>query len=203
MFLENFNPYLFLTFVWVIYLLNNLYLNYKLRYFLPKRKEEVLTIPFYLFFLFLSRKIAGYFWDTGSIGVLIPYLVIMGILFCLTAIALFIYLVYFEKNFPSCLTIKQMKPLKGIYNYIRHPSYSVSFLLIFGSAFCLQDIFLFFWACLTHISLYFFYITEEKQVSKEHPRYREYLKRTNRFLPRFSKIQENIFNDPTEENKTI
>ncbi len=112
----------------------------------------------------------------------------VGIIFCLLSIFLFTYVNFFEKSFPSCLAIKNGQPLRGIYNYIRHPSYYIFFFITFGTALLLSSIPLFILACINHICFYFYYIIEENQIKKENPYYNEYLKKTKRFLPRFSKI---------------
>jgi len=163
------------------------------RFLSPKERKEILFIPFYLFFFFLTVKIYPCFFKGAEVSSnTSSFIKIIGILFCLAAIFLFIYVLYFEKNFPSCLTIKKGKPLGGIYNYLRHPSYIVFFLITFGTAFCLGDILLFILACINHISLNFYYMIEEKQFVKEFPHYQEYLKKTRRFLPTFSKKKKNV-----------
>jgi protein-S-isoprenylcysteine O-methyltransferase Ste14 len=112
---------------------------------------------------------------------------IVGAVFCFISISIYIYVNFFEKSFPSCLTLKEEKQLKGIYNYIRHPSYYVYFFITFGTAFYLMNVLLFILACINHISLYFYYMIDEEQAKKNNPYYNEYLKKTNRFLPRFPK----------------
>ena len=193
--LMNSSPYLFVIFIWGVYLLNSLYLNYKMRrFFLQKKIEEVFLIPIYFFIFVLLIKASFYYLYGVQItsksptlnGFFSPLLGVVGMLFCLSAIFLFIYVTYFE-SFPSCLFIQHGKNLSGIYNYIRHPSYIVFFLITFGTAFYLNDIFLFILACINHISLYFFYMIEEKRFIKRFPYHREYIKKTRMFLPTFSK----------------
>lgn len=181
--------YLFIIFIWAIYFLDNIYLSYKMKYFWPHKKiEEIFLIPFHIFYFFLLINIFSNFKKNTSITLDISIVMeLVGILFCLIAVSLFIYVNHFEKSFPSCLTIKQNRPLKGIYNYVRHPSYIVFFLLTFGTAFYLNDIFLFFLAILNHISLNFLYMVEENKFAKEFPLYKEYLKKTKRFFPVFPK----------------
>ena len=192
--LMNLNPYLFIISIWGIYFLNNIYLNYKMRRFWPPKKiKEILLIPFYAFIFILCLNIYSYLLFSPQVSPeLGGFFKTIGILFCLAAIFLFIYAIYFEKSFPSCLTVEQGKSLSGIYNYIRHPSYLVFFLITFGTAFYLDDILLFVLACLNHICLYFYYGIEEKQFVKKFPQYREYLKKTRRFLPTFSKKKKNV-----------
>ncbi len=187
------NPYLFIFLIWLIYSLNTLYLNYKMRRFwFQKNVEEFLLIPFYIFYGILLLKIAFYILDIQAglmnlafSGFIAPILNIAGGLFCLGAISLFIYVAHFG-TFPSCLFIQQGKNLRGIYNYVRHPSYIIFFLITFGTAFYLNNVILFLLACINHVSLYFYYIIEEKRLVKQFPYHREYLKRTRRFFPTFS-----------------
>jgi len=191
----NYNPHLFVVFIWGVYILNDFYLNYKIKYFLFRRKvEEILHISLYVFILILSLKISFYFqgkqFFPGNLvsNVFLIFLMgFIGIIFCLAAISLFIYVIYFEKSFPSCLTVQRGEGLRGVYRYIRHPSYMIFFLITFGTALCLNDSLLFILACVNHISLYFSYMIEERRFVKSFPLYKEYLKKTKRFLPIFPK----------------
>ena len=191
----SFNLYLFIIFVWVVYIANDFYLNYKMKQLWPKHGiKELLMMPLYIFFFFLSVKITAFLlgvsiWAVALVSskILLVILQTTGIFFCLFALAIFIYVLYFEKAFPSCLAIKRGEDLKGIYKYIRHPSYSVFFLITFGTALCLNDAVLFFLACVVHVSLYFNYFIEEKQLAREFSHYQKYLKKTKRFFPTFFK----------------
>jgi protein-S-isoprenylcysteine O-methyltransferase Ste14 len=107
----------------------------------------------------------------------------------LFSILIYVYVNFFEKSFPSCLALKNKKHLQGIYNYIRHPSYYIFFSITFGTSFCLSSLKLFIIALINHIFLYFYYMIEENQIKKENFYYAEYLKKTKRFFPRFSKIK--------------
>jgi len=194
----EFYLYVFLIFVWLIYILNSLYQNYKMKRFLPKRVEEIFTIPFYIFslltFFSLTKRLTNIilinnteniiifrsFWSIG--------LIFIGIFFCFFSIFLYIYVNFFEKSFPSCITTKNNKPLQGIYNYIRHPSYYIFFFITFGTALCLLNFLLFIVACINHMCLYFYYMIEENQIRKTNSYYNEYLKKTKRFLPNLSKL---------------
>lgn len=166
---------------------------------MPNKFKELLTIPFYLFVFTLSIILVNVFiifWTNQGLKTLnassfyLPDIIIFtinlfGIFFCLSSILLYTYANFFEKSFPSCSTIKNNKELTGIYKYIRHPSFYVYFFITFGTACALNNILLFILACINHVCLYIYYAIEEKQYSKENIYYKEYLKRTNRFLPRF------------------
>jgi len=120
------------------------------------------------------------FWSTA--------LLVLGILFCIFSILLYIYANFFEKSFPSCISTKNNKPLEGIYKHVRHPSYYIFFFITFGTAFCLSNFLLFILACINHICLYISYMIEENQIKKTNSYYSEYLKKTNRFLPNLLKL---------------
>lgn len=189
------NPYLFVIIIWAVYFIDNCYLNYKMKIFLPsKEKKELLLIPLYTFFFFLAVNIFCYYvFRTTSPtifnfnGSLTFIFKVLGIFFCFIGVSFFIYANHFEKSFPSCLTIKQGKEPQGIYNYMRHPSYIVFFLLTFGTAFYTLDILLFIFSAINHVFLYFYYMVEENYYLKELPHYKGFFERTNRFLPKFKK----------------
>lgn len=191
----DYYSYLFVICIWVVYLSNNIYLNYKMKCFLPrKRIEEIFFAPMYIFILALSTRLTLSLQGRESIfeelifnDFLIFFLKYIGIIFCLAAVSIFIYVIYFEESFPSCITIQRGVNLRGVYNYIRHPSYAVFFLLTFGTVFYLNDLLLFVLACVNHISLYFFYLLEERRFLKKFPQHQEYIKKTKRFLPTFPK----------------
>ena len=158
---------------------------------MPKKKLELLTLPFYILFfltlLIMGSNLSGAFIKgdlTSSKYEALPS-EITGIIFCALAIILFVYANFFEKSFPSCLTIKENKQLSGIYKYIRHPSFYIFFFISFGSAFILANSVIFLLAVINHICLYFYYMIEEKQFKKDNSYYADYLKKTNRFLPSF------------------
>lgn len=185
-----FRIYTILIFVWVIYIINTLYQNRKMRQFFPNKKIEILTIPFYIYYftglyiLFFSNPEAAF--SFNSAGQLLQFFLrFAGLLFCLSSVALFTYANFFEKSFPSCITLKKNEELGGIYKYIRHPSYYVFFLLLFGTALSLLNATLFIIACINHVSLYIFYALEENKIKKQNPYYVEYLKKTHRFFPKF------------------
>lgn len=197
-----FDPYLyiFIASVWLIYIINSFYQNYRMKRSFSKTMELFMT-PFYIFVIFssffLTEKIFSFFYKNSSINPLIPFdnfylfriiIVLIGTFFLIASIVLYTYVNFFEKSFPSCITIKNKQSLKGIYNYIRHPSYYIFFSITFGTAFSLQSITLFLIALINHLSLYFFYLIEEKKFQKESTYYAEYLKKTKRFFPRFSKF---------------
>jgi len=194
----NFYLYIFILITWFLYILNSIYQNYRIKKFLPDKKIEILTIPFYIFFTFsfyLSiQKVANIILinskdvsiNFGSLWVTIS--VTVGTIFCLFSILLYSYISFFVKSFPSCLAIKNGQRLRGIYNYIRHPSYYIFFFITFGNVLCLQSKSLFILACINHTCLYFYYMLEENQIRKTNPYYNEYLKETNRFLPNFLRI---------------
>jgi len=188
--------YIFVLFSWLIYILNSSYQNYKMKHLLPNKKIELLTIPFYVFYIvsicLLIEKIA-HIVTTNNNGEISGYdvfpkiLISVGVIFCLFSILLYTYISLFVKSFPSCLAIKNGQHLKGIYNYIRHPSYYIFLFITFGNTFCLLNLTLFTLACINHISLYFYYMIEENQIKKTNPYYGEYLKKTKRFFPNFTK----------------
>lgn len=198
MLIIDFYLYIFVLISWLIYILNSLYQNHKMKYFLPNKKIEILTIPFYVFYLVsfytlieklikstaISSEIGdsnfNSFWPIVSASI--------GLFFCFFSILLYTYISLFVKSFPSCIALRSGQHLKGIYNYIRHPSYYIFLFITFGSALCLQSKWLFILACINHISLYFYYMIEEGQIRKNNPYYNEYLKNTKRFFPRFSKL---------------
>jgi len=200
MLFTEFYLYLYIVFVWIIYTFNSFYQNHKMKHFWPNTKKEILTIPFYIFvyasFFILMRKILFIVFEYGvknsetiidfasTKGTFFFIVRIVGIIFCFIPTCLYFYVNFFEKSFPSCITTKNNKPLQGIYNYIRHPSYYIFFFITFGTAFCLLNFTLFVLACINHISLYFYYMIEENQL-KKNPYYNEYLKKTKRFFPCF------------------
>lgn len=188
------NYYLFIFFVWVIYFLNNFYLEHIKTRRLPKTgvMEKIFMFPNFLFICISVSKIILVlffgFADNGLgiiSGSFLSYSRLIGLVFCLVAISLFIYVIHFEKSFPSCASVSRGETPSGIYNYIRHPSYVVFFFITFGTALYLEDILLFIFACINHVSLYLCYFFEEKRIAKNNPHYKEYLKKTKRFLPTF------------------
>ena len=196
----EFYLYLFLLINWAIYAINTLYQNYRMKKFMPNKKIEILTVPFYIFFLLsfyvLIKRIAEFFLTSGvgdvlSVSFWTTISIVIGIVFCLSSIILFSYVNFFDKSFPSCIAVKNNKPLKGIYKYVRHPSYYIFFFITFGNVFCLLDKYLLVWAIINHVCLYFYYMIEENQMRKTNYDYDKYLKKSNRFLPNFLKITAN------------
>jgi protein-S-isoprenylcysteine O-methyltransferase Ste14 len=197
----TFYLYLFVSVTWFIYISNSIYQNHRMKKFVPNKTIEVLTIPFYIFFilsfyLLIQKMTDAVLTDNkgGSINfnsfwVIVS--IITGIILCFSSVVLFIYANFFEESFPSCITTKSNKPLRGIYKYIRHPSYYIFFFITFGNALCLLNLPLFILACINHICLYIYYMIEENQIRKTNPDYDKYLKRSNRFLPNFLKITTN------------
>ncbi len=192
----DFYIYILLILFWLSYAANTFYQNYRMEHFFHNRLEEALFIPFYLFISgtswIITSKLISFSLQSKTMTIDIsPGFILMkviGIIFCFASITLFTYISFFEKSFPSCFAIKSGKKLGKIYNYIRHPSYYIFFLITFGTAFSLTNKSLFILACINHISLYFYYIIEENQLSKQkNPYYDEYLKKTKRFFPIFPK----------------
>ena len=194
----SFYLYIFVLIIWLIYIFNSFYQNYRMKKFIPSKTIEVLTIPFYIFstlsFYLLTRN-SIIIISTGNrekfinLNSLWPIiLVITGIVFCSCSAILYIYANFFEKSFPSCITAENNKPLEGLYKYIRHPSYYIFFFITFGNALCLLSLPLFILACINHICLYFYYMIEENQIRKTNADYDKYLKISNRFLPNFFKM---------------
>lgn len=195
----NFYAYLSIIFCWLVYLVNSFYQNYKMKRRLSKITELFMT-PFYIFtvfaFFILGEKMLLYFLKnspndlttTDGFYAFKITLILIGIIFLFASVVLYIYVNFFEKSFPSCLTLKSKKELQGIYNYVRHPSFYIFFLITFGTALSLQNFTLFLLAIANHISLYFFYSIEEKKFRKDSLYYANYLKKTKRFFPRFSKM---------------
>lgn len=190
--------YIFIFITWFIYIFNSIYQNHKMKKFVPNKTIEILTIPFYVFFIISFYLLTERLINTALInngGVLNHLfsiiLIIIGAIFCLFSIILFTYANFFEKSFPSCITTQNNKPLEGIYKYIRHPSYYIFFFITFGNALCLLNLSLFILACINHICLYFYYMIEENQIRKTNSDYDKYLKVSNRFLPNFFKLSNN------------
>lgn len=175
--------YLFIFLIWLLYFLNNRLLikkakkKYDINHLLIDIPIGIFSFYFFLklifkFFLYIFYKMGFVFSDTDNItyisyiikeNVNIPFYLaliiqLLGILFSLFSIILFIYIVHFEKNFPSCISTAKGEKLSGIYNYIRHPSYIVFFLLLFGTSFYLLDKYLFLMSIFCHISLYIYFI---------------------------------------------
>lgn len=179
----------FVISIWVVFFVNAFCLNHKVKYFLPYKKEEVLLAPFYVFFLILSIKIALFLLNDKSafdhLDTLGYLSMITGLILGGFSVFLFTYVNFFEKNFPSCYALEKGSRLEGVYNYIRHPSYIVYSTILFGSALCLLNKTLFIIAIVNHFSLYFYYIIDEKKFIKRFPHYKDYLKKTRRFLPVF------------------
>ena len=191
MLITDFYIYIFLALAWLIYIANTLYQNYKMRHFFPDKMKEMLSIPFYVFTFTLSMIVEYRLLTINSkatiinISSSIDAIKLIGVLSCLASVVFFTYLNFFEKSFPSCNAIKNGGKLKGIYNYIRHPSYYVSFFITFGTAFSLLSFLLFVLACINHTCLYFYYIIEENELKEKNSYYKEYLKKTKRFFPVF------------------
>lgn len=197
--LDNIYFYIFILFVWVIFVFNSFYQNHKMKHFWPNKIKELFTIPFYIFIFvslfissekFVSLILENQSKSLGNINSNYFHLLvqILGIFLCCLSVALYTYVNFFEKSFPSCITTKNKGVLRGIYNYIRHPSYYFLSFIVFGTAFCLLNPILIILACINHISIYFFYMLEEKQIAKDNAYYADYLKKTKRFLPRFHKF---------------
>jgi protein-S-isoprenylcysteine O-methyltransferase Ste14 len=169
-------------------------------HFLPNKKIEFLTVPFYAFevfvFFFIGENLTNYFFYneqnyTNITNVLQAIIFIIGATFCFLSFFFYTYVNFFAKSFPSCITIKNGGKLTGIYKYVRHPSFYIFFLITFGTSFCLRNTILFILAGMNHTCLYFYYMIEESQIKKINPYYGEYLKITNRFLPNFLKLKFN------------
>ena len=199
----GFYLYTFVLITWLIYILNSFYQNHKMEHFLPNKKIEILTVPFYIFYLvsfyLLIQKLINILLINDKKNAInfnaswLTPLIVVGVIFCFCSIVLFIYANFFEKSFPSCIVTKNNEPLQGLYKYIRHPSYYIFFFITFGTSLCLLNILLFILACVNHICLYFYYMIEENQIRKTNLYYDKYLKRTNRFLP-------NFFKTPIDQN---
>ncbi|MFA7676378.1 MAG: methyltransferase [Candidatus Shapirobacteria bacterium] len=164
------------------------------RFSLINKLRELLFLPSHLFvflvFYLSSSKLLYFFQNKNNFVIFleekhISIFVFLGIFLCLASTFLFVYVSFIDKSksFPSCISVKNNKELKGIYSYVRHPSYYIYFLITFGTAFALLDFFLFLIACFNHIFLYFYYIIEENEIKKINPYYSDYLKKTNRFFP--------------------
>lgn len=187
--------YIFVYVIWIIYIVNSLIQNKKMNHYLPNKKLELLTIPFYVLaiasFYNLNSSLAKIFSNkfVSNYNLSTGFNIIIGIFFLIFATALYIYANFFEKSFPSCITTKNNGELAGIYKYVRHPSFYIFFFITFGTAFCLQSLSIFMLAVINHICIYFYYMVEEKQIRKTNHYYDEYLKKTNRFLPNFIKLK--------------
>lgn len=164
--------------------------------FFPNQKLELLTIPFYIFFVLSFSSTIGRIINIANDNSASYYnfnqfwlilLIIIGMILCFASIVIFTYANFFEKSFPSCITIKNNEPLNGLYKYIRHPSYYIFFSVTFGNALCLLSTPLFLLACINHVCLYYYYMIEEKQFEKTNADYKDYLRNSNRFLPNFLK----------------
>lgn len=182
----------------MLYVFNTLYLNSKMGRVSPKRvAEEPFLAFFYVFFLFFCIKIFFYFFISAQNNIIDLFynknissiVAVIGVIFCSVAIVFFIYVTYFEKTFPSCLHIQKGEKLTGIYEYVRHPSYIVFFLITFGTALCFNDAILFILACINHVFVYFFYMLEENDFVKRFPKHKEYISKTRRFFPVFKRAK--------------
>ena len=198
MIINEFYLYIFIIAVWLIYFINALYQSLKMKHFFPDKKIEVLSIPVHIFIIVLFFFIGNFFSESifyhkeiylSVSGLSEAVIFSAGFIFCIFSILLYIYSNFFEKSFPSCIAIKKGSRLTGIYKYVRHPSFYIFFLILFGTAFCLLNPLLFTLACASHICLYFYYMIEENQTKKTNPYYAEYLKKSNRFLPNFLKLK--------------
>ena len=188
----------FLVFVWLIFILYSRYQDKKRKKIFPDKTkmEKIFDGLFNIFLclsiLFLAKGLITNI-PTGDANksVLIyssrsiSYL--LGVFLCLFSISLHTYINFFEKSFPSCIAVKNNQPLSGLYKYVRHPSYYIFFSITFGTALCLYNFLLFLLACIINIYLYFVYIEEENNIKKTNSTYGDYLKRTKRFLPTFSR----------------
>ncbi len=210
---QGFFYYFFILSIWFIYIFSNNQLMKKFKKGTIKREQIIfLEIPFGLFFYYFFIKIIFevltlslerifyLFGLEGSSSFLVSYnafyirenninhyltffLQGIGLVFSLSAVLFFVYLVFFEKSFPSCSSLGKGEKLSGIYNYLRHPSYMVFFLLLFGTSLFLTNIVLFSIAIFININLYYLYSLEEKNIAENSLYYREYLKKSRMFLP--------------------
>ncbi len=199
--------YLIISLIWIVYFINNTHLLKKMKKKYEVKNFLLLDLPFIVFFsvlligLIQELNLAYYILNSDELAIRIiniltinisldiflfnAFLQIVGFLSSLAGLSIFIYVLYFEKSFPSCLTLKNERKLQGIYKYVRHPSYIVFFLLTFGTALFLLNYTLLIIAIIIHISLYFFYTLEDKENVEKNHHHKEYLKKTKRFFPTF------------------
>lgn len=166
-----------------------------MHHFLPNKKLELLTIPFYILsfvaIAILTQNIKDIYLKTYTTSIFTSPVIILeiliGVIFLIFSVVLYFYLNFFTESFPSCIAMQNNKPLEGIYKYIRHPSYYTFLFICFGTALCLQSPIIFILAIINHVSLYFYYLIEERQIAKTNNYYKDYLKKTKRFFPVFPK----------------
>jgi len=193
----DFYLYAFLVFMWGVYILNSHYQNRKLKDSGLHKRIELLTVPFYIFYVMaiysiLQKLTQATVYAGGEIGnynFYLKFLIILGSISCFISALLYTYISIFEKSFPSCLAMKNDQQLKGLYCYVRHPSYYIFLFITFGSALCLLNTWLLILAVVNHVCLYFYYIDEENKIAKTNTCYKEYLRKTHRFWPSVQKLQ--------------
>lgn len=181
--------YIGIIFLWIIYGLNVGYENNKLKHISYKQKLRIFFTPFWLLYI-----MSLFFAIQGIISPPIDYsigqyvIAIIGFILFFLGVVFFVCLNFFIKSFPSCLSIDKGGKLSGIYKYIRHPSFYVLALVMFGNALFFLNIYMLALACISFVFIYISYIVEENDVMKTSPYYKEYIKNSNRFLPNFIKF---------------
>jgi len=189
--------YIFVYAVWLVYIVNSIYQNRKMKHYLPNKPIELLTIPFYILavytFFILDKGLMNILSKKIPLSIFSSFFslpsILLGIIFLVLSVILYAYLNFFTESFPSCIAMKNNRPLEGIYKYVRHPSCYTFLFICFGTALCLQNFAIFVMAIVNHICLYFYYMIEESQIRKTSPYYNEYLKKSNRVLPNFIKFK--------------
>lgn len=120
----------------------------------------------------------------------VPWIYVGGVLLIAPGIVI---LVISFKNLGRSLTANPV-PLEtgklietGIYKYVRHPIYTGLLLAMLGSVVQSMDIVKFFvWLALLALLTYKAKF-EESLLAKKYPSYVDYMKRTGRFVPRFTR----------------
>ncbi len=91
---------------------------------------------------------------------------------------------------PSLEVVQEQKLVtQGIYHNLRHPIYTAMFLFTLAQALLLQNWLAGLGGLISYIPIYLTRVPREEQMMLDHfgEAYREYMRKTGRFLPRFGK----------------
>lgn len=95
------------------------------------------------------------------------------------------------RNWSPSLEVAQEQKLvtQGIYHNLRHPIYTAMFLFTIAQALLLQNWLAGLGGLISYIPIYLTRVPREEQMMLDHfgEAYREYMRKTGRFLPRFGK----------------
>lgn len=113
------------------------------------------------------------------------YLVsLCGFSLCLAAIIIRYYGVKnLGENFSEHVKVPKKLVTTGLYKYVRHPIYTSSFMLVFGLPLVLNSYYALGASVLVSVIIYIRAELEEKELCIGLTNYKEYTKRTGKFIP--------------------